>query len=214
MNIHQMDRRVLLTHLRAVEERFPAPFPRVASAWNRRACSRRGCLRSSRGKARRPLPARPRESRGRAIRADRASSRHRSCQRAQGRLRRPGQGFGSPILMRSIVEFLIDGRDYARRATGYVTNCGQSAFAADPVRQDAVCFCLVVAGEACGQAARQMLILPPEIPWIAIKAMRNILVHEFWQIDLDTIYRIAQHDAVLLADDLDGLIRQLRSAEP
>ena len=59
-----------------------------------------------------------------------------------------------------------------------------------------------------------MLLLAPEIPWAAIKAMRNILVHEFWQIDLATVYNIAHHDAVLLADDLDGLIKQLKSAEP
>lgn len=116
--------------------------------------------------------------------------------------------------MRSIVELLIDARDYARRASEYVQDGGYSAFAADQLRQDAVCFCLVVAGEACGQAARQMLMLPPEIPWAAIKAMRNILVHEFWQIDLAIVYNIAQHDAVLLADDLDGLIKQLKSAEP
>ena len=92
--------------------------------------------------------------------------------------------------MRSIVELLIDTRDYARRASEYVQDGGYSAFAADPLRQDD----LVVAGEACGQAARQMLMLPPEIPWVAIKAMRNILVHEFWQIDLAIVYNIAHHD--------------------
>jgi hypothetical protein len=48
--------------------------------------------------------------------------------------------------MRSIVELLIDARDYARRASEYVKDGGYSAFAADQLRQDAVCFCLVVAG--------------------------------------------------------------------
>ncbi len=115
--------------------------------------------------------------------------------------------------MRSIVELLIDARDGARRASEYVKDGGFSAFAADQLRQDAVCFCLVKVGEACGQAAKQMLMLPPEIPWVAIKAMRNILVHEFWQIDLATIYNIAHDDAVLLADNLDSLIKQLNSAD-
>jgi uncharacterized protein with HEPN domain len=62
--------------------------------------------------------------------------------------------------MRSIIELLIDARDYARRASEYVKDGGYSAFAADRLRQDAVCFCLVVAGEACGQAAKQMLNAP------------------------------------------------------
>jgi uncharacterized protein with HEPN domain len=115
--------------------------------------------------------------------------------------------------MRSIVELLIDARDCARRASEYVEDGGYSAFAADQLRQDAVCFCLIVVGEACGQATKQMLMLPPEIPWVAIKAMRNILVHEFWQIDLTIIYNIAHDDAVRLADDLDSLIKQLNSAE-
>ena len=43
--------------------------------------------------------------------------------------------------------------------------------------------------------------------------MRNILVYEFWQIDLAIIYNIAHDDAVLLADDLDSLIKQLNSTE-
>lgn len=115
--------------------------------------------------------------------------------------------------MRSIVELLIDARDFARRASEYVKDGGYSTFAADQLRQDAVCFCLIAVGEACGQAARQMLMLPPEIPWVAIKAMRNILVHEFWQIDPAIIYNIAHNDAVLLADDLDSLIKQLNSTD-
>jgi uncharacterized protein with HEPN domain len=66
--------------------------------------------------------------------------------------------------MRNIVELLIDARDHARRASEYVKVGGHSEFAAARLRQDAVCFCLVVIGEACGQAARQMLMLPPEFP--------------------------------------------------
>jgi uncharacterized protein with HEPN domain len=111
--------------------------------------------------------------------------------------------------MRNIVELLIDARDHARRASEYVKVGGHSEFAAARLRQDAVCFCLVVIGEACGQATHA----PSGIPRGAIKAMRNILVHEFWQIDLTIIYNIAQDDAILLADDLDRLIKQLNSAE-
>jgi uncharacterized protein with HEPN domain len=116
--------------------------------------------------------------------------------------------------MRRIVELLADARDHAQRASDYVDAIDYFAFTADQLRRDAVCFCLIAVGEACGQAARRTPTLPLEIPWTAIKAMRNILVHEFWQIDYAIVYSIARDDAALLAGDLNGLIDQLKSAKP
>ncbi len=39
--------------------------------------------------------------------------------------------------------------------------------------------------------------------------MRNILVHEYWQIDETIIYNSARNEAELLADILDRLIKEL-----
>jgi uncharacterized protein with HEPN domain len=104
--------------------------------------------------------------------------------------------------------FLADARDYARRGAAYVRDVDSAAFASDRMRRDAVCFCLVIVGEACNEAARQLKTLPPEIPWGEIKGMRNILVHQYWQIDEVVIYNAARNEAEPLADLLEQLIER------
>ena len=52
--------------------------------------------------------------------------------------------------------------------------------------------------------------MPPHIPWPQIKEMRNILVHEYWQIDYVTVYNVVRYEASTLADDLDEIRNQLQ----
>jgi uncharacterized protein with HEPN domain len=111
--------------------------------------------------------------------------------------------------MRSLIELLADARDHARRAAGYVSGVSPSAFTADAMRREAVCFCLTVVGEACSEAAKHLQKLPAEIPWGEIKGMRNILIHEYWQIDHAVVYDVARNEAELLAAQLDNVIKQL-----
>jgi uncharacterized protein with HEPN domain len=72
-----------------------------------------------------------------------------------------------------------------------------------------VCFCLLVVGEACIQAAKESPTLPADVPWGEIRGMRNLLVHEYWQIDDEIIYNVARREAEPLARRLDGLINEV-----
>jgi uncharacterized protein with HEPN domain len=83
-------------------------------------------------------------------------------------------------------------------------------FVTDAMRREAVCFCLVVVGEACDRVSKELTPLPPDIAWPQIKEMRNILVHEYWQIHDVTVYNVARHDAPILADQLDEIRSQLQ----
>jgi uncharacterized protein with HEPN domain len=112
--------------------------------------------------------------------------------------------------MRSIIARLTDARNYARAAAGYVDHIGLAEFSADSLRQHAVSFCLVVVGEACTEAAKGLAERAPEIPWAKIRGMRNILVHEYWQIDEEIVYNVARDDAELLAASLDRLLEEIQ----
>jgi len=41
--------------------------------------------------------------------------------------------------------------------------------------------------------------------------MRNILVHEYWQIHDVTVYNVARHEAPRLADQLDEIRKKLQT---
>jgi uncharacterized protein with HEPN domain len=44
-------------------------------------------------------------------------------------------------------------------------------------------FQIVVLAEAGSQLPAALQALAPEIPWLDIRNMRNLLVHAYWQID-------------------------------
>ncbi len=111
--------------------------------------------------------------------------------------------------MRRTALRLADAREYPRRGANYVRDVDEAAFVSDKMRKDAVCFCLLIVGEACVEAIRELVVLPAGIPWIEIKGMRNILVHEYWQIDDSIIYKVARDEAEPLADRLGQLIESV-----
>jgi uncharacterized protein with HEPN domain len=108
--------------------------------------------------------------------------------------------------MRLLTDVLADARDHARRAADHVEDIQLSDFAVDELRREAVCFCLIVVGEACNEAAKRLQMLPAEIPWAEIKGRRNILIHEYWQIDEAIVYNAARYEARPLAEHLGRLI--------
>jgi uncharacterized protein with HEPN domain len=76
----------------------------------------------------------------------------------------------------------------------------------------AVLYNIGVVGEAVGQLSEETRALAPEIPWKQIKGMRNLLAHEYFNIDADLVWRtVDEHMASLraavqklLAVDSDG----------
>jgi uncharacterized protein with HEPN domain len=110
---------------------------------------------------------------------------------------------------RLLAELLADASYYARRAGTYVEDIDFVEFAANAMRREAVCFCLIVVGEACDRILKELQSAPPEVPWSDIKAMRNVLVHEYWQIDDLIVYNVARNDAPLLADTVDDFAKHL-----
>jgi uncharacterized protein with HEPN domain len=113
-------------------------------------------------------------------------------------------------VIRRLVELLADASDYARRAAAYVEGIELADFAADTMRRGTACFYLAVVGETCDRASRELTPLPPEIPWPQIKEMRNILVHEYWQIHDVIVYNVARHVS-RLADQLDEIRTKLEA---
>lgn len=89
-------------------------------------------------------------------------------------------------------ELLADAREYARRAARFAQDVDYAAFVADEMRMAAICFCIVVMGEAFNQLSERSAKLPAEIPVPQIKGMRNILVHSYWLIDDRIVYNVAR----------------------
>jgi uncharacterized protein with HEPN domain len=51
-----------------------------------------------------------------------------------------------------------------------------------------------IIGEAAGHLGRDFHDAHPEVSWPQIVAMRNVLVHEYFGVDLGEVWKTAEHD--------------------
>jgi uncharacterized protein with HEPN domain len=111
---------------------------------------------------------------------------------------------------RSTLEWLREAREFALDAQNLAGGLSREAFDNDRRTLFAVCFCLVMVGEALNQVPKDVQALAPELAWIPVIGLRNRLVHSYWLTDTEIILRIAQADASVLASSLDRLIEKIR----
>jgi uncharacterized protein with HEPN domain len=93
----------------------------------------------------------------------------------------------------------------AERIARYTAGMTQEQFARDEKTVEAVCFALVVIGEAASRVAEEDQARAPEIPWRKMRGMRNIAVHEYFGLDVETLWLTATRDVPALRPLLEEL---------
>jgi uncharacterized protein with HEPN domain len=93
--------------------------------------------------------------------------------------------------------------DAIARIERYVAGLTSEQFKADQKTVDAVVRNLEIIGEAVRHLAAEEESLPDGIPWTDISGMRNILIHEYFGVDLNIIWQT-------ISEDLPELRRQLQ----
>lgn len=51
-----------------------------------------------------------------------------------------------------------------------------------------------IIGEACRALSEALRDRHPEVPWAAIVGMRNILVHDYFGLNLDEVWSVTERD--------------------
>ncbi len=81
----------------------------------------------------------------------------------------------------------------------YTTGLTFEDFAASTEKQDAVVRRLAVIGEAVKGLPEEFRTRYPEVPWRSIAGARDVLVHEYFRVDLELAWQMVQHDLPELA---------------
>ena len=85
-----------------------------------------------------------------------------------------------------MLDKLRDIRDLLRR--------GREVFEHDPVVQKAVAYDLMILGEAAGRVSQRTQKANPAVPWSALAAYRNELIHEYGNLALEDTWAFVQRD--------------------
>lgn len=98
-----------------------------------------------------------------------------------------------------------DIRQACARITRYINGMTQAQFQADEKTQDAVIRNLEIIGEATKKLPDELRWENPEIDWRRIAGLRDILIHHYYQVDLDILWDIVQTKVPELLQRLDDL---------
>jgi len=96
-------------------------------------------------------------------------------------------------------------RDAIARVEAY-TEGGRSAFFQDTMVQDAVIRNLEVIGEAVRNLSAEFRRKHPDTPWRSITALRNVLIHEYFGVDLEIVWRVVQRRLPILKRHVQALL--------
>jgi uncharacterized protein with HEPN domain len=98
---------------------------------------------------------------------------------------------------------LIDMRDSARSIRTYLAGVSHESFLADAEKQDAVLRRFEIIGEAASRLAPETQALFPSLPFRSMRGMRNIIVHDYGEVDLELVWNTAMADLPSLIETLE-----------
>lgn len=84
------------------------------------------------------------------------------------------------------------------------TQGGRSDFVATPMIQDAVMRNLEIVGEAASKLSEETKTQMPEIPWRRVVDFRNVLIHSYWSVDPDIVWRVLSDDLPVLRESVEN----------
>jgi uncharacterized protein with HEPN domain len=105
--------------------------------------------------------------------------------------------------------YLFDMLEASEKVQHYLKNKTYEDFFKDDMLQDAVERNLGIIGEAARRISEALKQEHPEIPWRKIIAQRNVLIHEYEDIDIGEIWEVASFHLPRLVDQIRPLIPPL-----
>ena len=98
--------------------------------------------------------------------------------------------------------FLDDILEAVGKIFEYTKGFTRDQFLTDRKTVEAVVWNLQIIGEASKNVPEEIRSVYPDLPWRDMTGLRNIIVHQYFEINLDVIWKVIQND-------LPGLERQI-----
>ncbi|MCL4530845.1 MAG: DUF86 domain-containing protein [Chloroflexi bacterium] len=97
-----------------------------------------------------------------------------------------------------------------QRITTYTQDMTQNEFQADQKTIDAVLRNLEIIGEAARLIPEKITKQYPDIPWDEMRAMRNIVIHEYFGVNLNIIWHTTQVNLPSIVDSLKEILEKAK----
>jgi uncharacterized protein with HEPN domain len=84
---------------------------------------------------------------------------------------------------------------------------GRAVFESDELVQTWILHHLQILGEAAARISDDFQERHPAIPWFKIVGMRNILVHDYFRIDIEAVWSVVKNDIPVLKKAIGEMMK-------
>ncbi len=109
--------------------------------------------------------------------------------------------------MRIIEERFLDMLEAIQRIDKYAER-GRHAFVSDELIQTYIVHNLQILGEAAAKIPIDQQSQYPELPWPKMVGMRNVLVHNYFNIDLDIVWQVVESELPALKEKIGRILEK------
>jgi uncharacterized protein with HEPN domain len=109
--------------------------------------------------------------------------------------------------MRREYAFLMDMLTAADELAEFVSGTDEARFLSSKPEQSFVFHRMVILGEAANAVPAEMRARYPELPWARLVALRNRLVHAYFDLDVPVLWNLASTQVVGLRQMIAGILR-------
>ncbi len=106
-------------------------------------------------------------------------------------------------------ESLIDIANAIRRILRYTNGISKSELATNVEKLSAILYQITIIGEATERLSQEVRQQHPEIPWREMAGMRDVIVHEYDQLDFDVVWDVIDNKLSKLSTLLDSFLQAL-----
>ena len=115
-------------------------------------------------------------------------------------------------MTRDIQVYIDDIMDSIAKLEQYTQAIEEQDFLANTQLQDAVLRRLEIIGEAVKNIPQSFRDKYPQIPWKNIAGLRDVLIHEYFGVNMHRVWKVVKQDIFDLREKLSQLQKDLDSA--
>ncbi|WPF87890.1 HepT-like ribonuclease domain-containing protein [Cyanobacterium aponinum AL20118] len=110
--------------------------------------------------------------------------------------------------MRNDSERIRDIRECIEKIEKYSVR-GKKEFYEDELIQTWIIHNLQIIGEASRATSEEFKAKYPQVLWLKIADFRNLLVHEYFRVDLGIVWQIVEHELPKLKEQINDILRDI-----